>query len=186
MKRFFDILFAFSLVVIFLMPMILIGILIRLNSKGPSLYWSTRIGQNDKIFRMPKFRSMFVDTPSLATDLMKNPDLYVSNFGKFIRKYSIDELPQLFSILKGDMSFVGPRPALYNQHDLIKMRQLKGINMLLPGVTGWAQINGRDEISIEIKVKLDEEYLTRKSFLFDLKIILKTFKKVFKREGVVH
>ena len=166
--------------------MILIGILIRFNSKGPALYWSTRVGQNDTIFKMPKFRSMVLNTPTIASDLLKNPDLYLSTLGKFLRKYSIDELPQLFSIFKGDMSFVGPRPALFNQHDLINLRRLKGINKLTPGVTGWAQINGRDEISIEKKVSLDEEYLNSKSFLLDLKIIFKTIVKVFKTEGVLH
>ena len=135
---------------------------------------------------MPKFRSMVLNTPTIATDLLKNPDLYLSTLGKFLRKYSIDELPQLFSIFKGDMSFVGPRPALFNQHDLINLRRLKGINKLTPGVTGWAQINGRDEISIEKKVSLDEEYLNSKSFLLDLKIIFKTIVKVFKTEGVLH
>jgi len=186
MKRFFDIIFAFFLITIFFIPMVFVGIIIRFNSKGPALYWSKRIGQNDQIFTMPKFRTMVINTPTIATDLLKNPDLYVSNFGKFLRRYSIDELPQLFSIMKGDMSFVGPRPALYNQNDLIQMRQLKGINTLIPGVTGWAQINGRDHISIEKKVALDKEYLDNKSFILDIKIILKTIKKVFKTEGVAH
>jgi len=186
MKRFFDIFFSSFLIFMLFIPMILIGILIRFNSKGPALYWSTRVGQNDTIFKMPKFRSMVLNTPTIASDLLKNPDLYLSTLGKFLRKYSIDELPQLFSIFKGDMSFVGPRPALFNQHDLINLRRLKGINKLTPGVTGWAQINGRDEISIEKKVSLDEEYLNSKSFLLDLKIIFKTIVKVFKTEGVLH
>jgi O-antigen biosynthesis protein WbqP len=186
MKRFFDFFIAFILIVILLIPIILIAILIRLNSKGATIHWSKRVGKNEKIFLMPKFRSMSENAPIVATDLMPDPDLYLSSFGKFIRKYSLDEIPQLFSILKGDMSLVGPRPALFNQDDLIEMRRINGINKLIPGITGWAQINGRDNISLIKKVELDEEYLTNQSFLFDLKIIIKTLIKIINKEGVTH
>ena len=166
--------------------MLLIAIAVRLTSKGPALYWSDRVGVNNKIFKMPKFRSMITSTPSVATHLLDSPDAYLSPIGGFLRRSSLDELPQLFSVLKGDMSFVGPRPALFNQDDLIALRTEKGINGLLPGITGWAQVNGRDELSISDKVALDVEYLNRQSFLFDVKILWMTFLKVVKRDGVSH
>ena len=186
MKRAFDlfsgVLLSLSLVII----MLFIAIVIRLTSKGPSLYWSDRVGKNNKIFKMPKFRSMLTDAPAVATHLLDNPDSYLSPIGGFLRRSSLDELPQLFSVLKGDMSFVGPRPALYNQEDLIALRTEKGVDKLLPGITGWAQVNGRDELSIADKVALDVEYLNRQSFWFDMKILWMTFLKVIKRDGVSH
>ena len=170
MKRIFDLFFGVILLVLLIIPMLLIAISIQLTSKGPSLYWSDRIGKNNTIFKMPKFRSMLIDTPAVATHLLDNPGAYLSPIGGFLRSTSLDELPQLFSVLKGDMSFVGPRPALYNQDDLIALRTEKGVDKLLPGITGWAQVNGRDELSIPDKVALDVEYLKRKSFWFDIKI----------------
>ena len=166
--------------------MLFIAIVIRLTSKGPSLYWSDRVGRNNKIFKMPKFRSMLTVSPVMATHLLENPDAYLSPIGGFLRRSSLDELPQLFSVLKGDMSFVGPRPGLYNQDDLIVLRKEKGVDKLLPGITGWAQVNGRDELSIPDKVALDVEYLNRQSFWFDIKILWVTFLKVMKRDGVSH
>lgn len=150
------------------------------------MYWSDRVGENNGIFRMPKFRTMKIETPVVATHLLSNPDVYLIPVGNFLRKTSLDELPQLLSIVKGDMSFVGPRPALFNQHDLVLLRTAKGVNVLTPGLTGWAQINGRDELPIPIKVEFDEYYLKNQSFLFDLKILFLTFYKVVKREGVKH
>ena len=186
MKRIFD-LFAGVILLLSLVTILLfIVIAIRLTSKGPSLYWSDRVGKNNKIFKMPKFRSMLIDTPDVATHLLDNPDAYLSPIGGFLRRSSLDELPQLFSVLKGDMSFVGPRPALYNQDDLIALRTEKGVDKLLPGITGWAQVNGRDELSIPDKVALDVEYLNRQSFWFDIKILWMTFLKVVKRDGVSH
>ena len=166
--------------------MLIIAVLVRITSKGPALYWSDRVGRNNNIFKMPKFRSMLIDTPSIATHLLDNPDSCLTPIGGFLRRSSLDELPQLFSVLKGEMSFVGPRPALYNQNDLIILRSKKGINTLLPGITGLAQINGRDELTISEKVALDLEYLNHKSLWFDIKILLKTFLKVVKRVGVSH
>ena len=166
--------------------MLFIAIAIQRTSKGPVLYWSDRVGKNNKIFKMPKFRSMLTDTPAVATHLLDNPDTYLSPIGGFLRRTSLDELPQLFSVLKGDMSFVGPRPALFNQEDLIALRKEKGVDRLLPGITGWAQVNGRDELSIPDKVALDVEYLNRQSFWFDMKILWMTFLKVIKRDGVSH
>jgi O-antigen biosynthesis protein WbqP len=186
MKRLFDILFSTILIIMFSGLFILIFIVIRLTSKGPGIYWSDRIGLNSKIFKMPKFRSMLIDTPNLATHLLKNPEEYISPIGSFLRKYSLDELPQLISVLKGDMSFVGPRPALYNQNDLIELRAQKGVDKMLPGITGWAQVRGRDDISIPEKVALDEEYLKYKSFWFDIKILFMTFLVTIKRSGVSH
>ena len=186
MKRTFDLLIVVILLVLLMIPMILVAITIRLTSKGPSLYWSHRIGKNNEIFKMPKFRSMLIGTPALATHLLDNPDFYLSSIGGFLRLSSLDELPQLFSVLKGDLSFVGPRPALYNQDDLIALRAEKGVDKLLPGITGWAQVNGRDELSIPDKVVLDLEYLNRQSFWFDMKILWMTFLKVMKRDGVSH
>ena len=186
MKYIFDLLLG---VVFFLLlsPLILlVAIAVSLSSKGPSLYFSDRVGKNNKIFKMPKFRSMLVGTPAVATHLLDNPDSYLSPIGGFLRRSSLDELPQLFSVLKGDMSFVGPRPALYNQDDLITLRTQKGVDKLLPGITGWAQVNGRDELSIPDKVALDLEYLNRQSFWFDMKILWMTFLKVINRDGVSH
>ena len=186
MKRLFDLSFSIVLLFSLIVPMLLISIAIRLTSKGPVLYWSERVGRNNKIFIMPKFRSMQITTPDIATHLLDNPNSYLSPIGLFLRTTSLDELPQLFSVLNGDMSFVGPRPALFNQDDLIAFRNKKGIEKLLPGITGWAQVNGRDELSIPDKVELDFEYMNRKSFLFDLKILWITLFKVVKRIGVNH
>jgi O-antigen biosynthesis protein WbqP len=186
MKRIFDLLLGVAILVFLVAPMLLIFIAVRLSSKGPALYWSDRIGKNNKIFKMPKFRSMLTDTPAVATHLLDNPGAYLSPIGGFLRYSSLDELPQLFSVLKGDMSFVGPRPALFNQEDLITLRSEKGVDKLLPGITGWAQVNGRDELSIPDKVVLDTEYLDRQSFWFDMKILWMTFLKVINRDGVSH
>jgi O-antigen biosynthesis protein WbqP len=186
MKRIFDLILAIFLFLVLLISLLLIAILVIITSKGPALYWSERIGKNNKIFKMPKFRSMLTGTPAVATHLLDNPDSYLSPIGSFLRSSSLDELPQLLSVLKGDMSFVGPRPALYNQDDLIALRTEKGVDKLLPGITGWAQVNGRDELSIPDKVALDVEYLKRKSFWFDIKILWMTFLKVMKRDGVSH
>ena len=170
MKRFFDFFLALILSFLLIWLIILVAIVVRLSSRGPVLYWSSRIGLNNKLFEMPKFRTMQEQTPVLATHLMTNPKAYLSPVGAFLRRFSLDELPQLFSILKGDMSFVGPRPALFNQNDLIALRTEKGIDKLVPGVTGWSQVNGRDDLSITEKVDLDLEYLIRHSFWFDLHI----------------
>ena len=186
MKRAFDLFFGVILLLSLVIMMLFIAIVIRLTSKGPSLYWSDRVGKNNKIFKMPKFRSMLIDAPAVATHLLDNPDVYLSPIGGFLRSTSLDELPQLFSVLRGDMSFVGPRPALYNQDDLITLRTQKGVDKLLPGITGWAQVNGRDELSISDKVVLDVEYMSRQSFWFDMKILWMTFLKVIKRDGVSH
>jgi len=186
MKRVFDLLLGVVLFVLLTISILLIAIAIRRTSEGPVLYWSDRIGKNNKIFKMPKFRSMLTDTPTVATHLLDKPDAYLSPIGGFLRSTSLDELPQLFSVLRGDMSFVGPRPALYNQDDLISLRTKKGVDKLLPGITGWAQVNGRDELSIPGKVALDVEYLKRQSFWLDMKILWMTFIKVIKRDGVSH
>jgi O-antigen biosynthesis protein WbqP len=186
MKRIFDSLLGIIVIILLVVPIILTAIIVRITSKGSVLYWSDRIGRNNEIFKMPKFRSMLIDTPDVATHLLNNPDSHLSPFGGFLRRSSLDELPQLFSVLKGDMSFVGPRPALYNQDDLIKLRTDNGVNKLLPGITGWAQVNGRDELSIPDKVVLDVEYMNRQSFWFDMKILWMTFLKVIKRDGVSH
>jgi len=186
MKRIFDLLLGVAILVPLVVPMLLIAIAVRFSSKGPALYWSDRIGKNNKIFKMPKFRSMLTDTPAVATHLLDNPSAYLSPIGGFLRRSSLDELPQLFLVLKGDMSFVGPRPALYNQDDLIALRSKKGVDKLLPGITGWAQVNGRDELLIPDKVALDAEYLDRQSFWFDMKILWMTFLKVMRRDGVSH
>jgi O-antigen biosynthesis protein WbqP len=186
MKRIFDLLLGITILVLLAAPILLIPIAVRLSSKGPALYWSDRVGSNNKIFKMPKFRSMLIGTPAVATHLLDNPDAYLSPIGDLLRRSSLDELPQLFSVLKGDMSFVGPRPALFNQDDLIALRTEKGAHKLLPGITGWAQVNGRDELSIPDKVALDAEYLDRQSFWFDIKILWMTFLKVMKRDGVRH
>jgi O-antigen biosynthesis protein WbqP len=186
MKRAFDLFVGVILLLLLVIIMLFIAIAIRRTSKGLVLYWSDRVGKNNKIFKMPKFRSMLIDTPAVATHLLGNPDTYLSPIGGFLRRSSLDELPQLFSVLKGDMSFVGPRPALFNQDDLIALRTANGVDKLLPGITGWAQVNGRDELSIPDKVALDVEYLNRQSFWFDIKILWMTFLKVIKRDGVSH
>jgi O-antigen biosynthesis protein WbqP len=186
MKRISDSLLVVIVIILLLIPIILTAIAVRITSKGNILYWSDRIGRNNKIFKMPKFRSMEIGTPAVATHLLDNPDSFLSPIGGFLRRSSLDELPQLFSVLKGDMSFVGPRPALYNQEDLITLRKERGADKLLPGITGWAQVNGRDELSIPDKVALDVVYLNRQSFWFDMKILWMTFLKVVKRDGVSH
>ena len=186
MKRVFDLLLCVVILVLLVIPMLLILISVRLLSRGSVLYWSNRIGRNNKIFKMPKFRSMLTETPTVATHLLNNPDTYLSPIGSFLRSTSLDELPQLFSVLMGDMSFVGPRPALFNQDDLIALRSEKGLDKLLPGITGWAQVNGRDKLSIPDKVALDVEYLNSQSLWFDIKILWMTFLKVVKRDGVRH
>ena len=184
MKRIIDLLLVVVNFFILGVPMILVVISIRLTSKGPVLYWSDRVGKNNLTFKMPKFRSMIIETPILATHLLKEPDSYLSPIGNFLRRSSLDELPQLFSVLKGDMSFVGPRPALFNQYDLINLRTKNGVDKLLPGITGWAQVNGRDKLSIYDKVLLDIEYLKRQSIFFDIKILWMTILKVIKRDGL--
>jgi O-antigen biosynthesis protein WbqP len=186
MKRFFDLIVGACAGLILLLPLVMVAVAVRLTSKGPALYWSDRVGRDNQIFKMPKFRSMQVGTPAVATHLLGNPDAHLTPIGSFIRKSSLDELPQLWSILKGDMSFVGPRPALFNQQDLIELRTKAGVHQLVPGLTGWAQINGRDELPIPEKVALDVEYLHRKSLVFDIKIILLTAWKVLKRDNVTH
>ena len=186
MKRLFDLIACVCAALILLLPIALVALAVRLTSKGPALYWSDRVGRNNKIFKMPKFRSMLVGTPAVATHLLSNPATYLTPIGSFLRKSSLDELPQIWSILKGDMSFVGPRPALFNQQDLIKLRTEKGVHLLVPGLTGWAQVNGRDELPIPQKVTLDAEYLERQSFWLDVKILWLTFVKVLRRDGVTH
>lgn len=186
MKRFFDFLLALCIVPFLLLPIVFIALLVRLTSKGPVLYWSERVGQDNKIFLMPKFRSMRIHTPAVATHLLTNPQLYLTPVGAFLRKTSLDEFPQLWSILVGHMSFVGPRPALFNQDDLIALRTQAGVHKLMPGLTGWAQINGRDELPIVEKVKLDIEYLQKKSLSLDIYILWLTFIKVLQRSGVSH
>ncbi len=186
MKRLFDLLLAVLAGCILLVPVLVVAALVRLTSKGPALYWSDRVGCNNTIFKMPKFRSMQIGTPAVATHLLSNPDACLTPIGSFLRKSSLDELPQLWSILKGDMSFVGPRPALFNQHDLIELRTQQGVHTLVPGLTGWAQVNGRDELPIPDKVKLDVEYLQRQSLWFDIRILWLTFVKVLRRDGVSH
>lgn len=186
MKRVFDLCLALVAAIILLLPIALLALTVRMTSSGPALYWSDRVGRNNRIFRMPKFRSMRVDTPAVATHLLGNPQEYLTPIGSFLRKSSLDELPQLWSILKGDMSFVGPRPALFNQQDLIALRTEKGVHTLLPGLTGWAQVNGRDELPIAEKVKLDAVYLQRQSLWFDMRILWLTFIKVLRRDGVSH
>jgi len=186
MKRLFDLILALIATSILLVPIVVVAILVKITSKGPALYWSDRVGKNNHIFRMPKFRSMKVDTPAVATHLLKDPKSVLTPIGDFLRKSSLDELPQLGSIFKGDMSFVGPRPALFNQDDLIALRTEKGVHHLVPGLTGWAQINGRDELPIPQKVDLDVEYLQRQSLWFDIKIIWLTFVKVVKKDGISH
>lgn len=186
MNKSFDYVLALLLLAFFSVPMLFMALLVKLTSPGSVLYWSDRVGRHNVTFKMPKFRTMRVDTPAVATHLLNNPDQFLTPIGKFLRKSSLDELPQLISILRGDMSFVGPRPALYNQDDLIELRTQKGIHLLTPGLTGWAQINGRDELPIPTKVDFDEYYLKNRSFLLDIRIIFLTFLKVVKSEGVTH
>lgn len=186
MKRLFDLTLALVAAVFLALPILIVALAVRLTSPGPALYWSDRVGRNNRIFKMPKFRSMRIDTPAVATHLLQNPDQWLTPIGSFLRKSSLDELPQLWSILKGDMSFVGPRPALFNQEDLIALRTEKGVHELVPGLTGWAQVNGRDELPIPQKVQLDVEYLQLRSLLFDLKVLWMTALKVIARDGVSH
>jgi len=186
MKRLFDLTISVLILVLLAAPILLIVIAILLTSRGSILYWSQRVGINNSIYKMPKFRTMLVDTPEVATHLLDRPETYLTPIGGLLRHFSLDELPQLISVIKGDMSLVGPRPALFNQNNLIALRKEKGLDKFLPGITGWAQVNGRDGLSISEKVVLDEEYKNRQSFWFDLKIIWLTLLKVLKREGVSH
>ena len=186
MKRLLDLVLAVVAAIFLLLPIVVVAVAVRLTSPGPALYWSDRVGRDNRIFKMPKFRSMRIDTPAVATHLLQNPEQWLTPIGSFLRKSSLDELPQLWSILMGDMSFVGPRPALHNQDDLIALRTSRGVHVLLPGLTGWAQINGRDELPIPQKVALDEQYLQQQSLWLDVKIIALTALKVIKKDGVMH
>jgi O-antigen biosynthesis protein WbqP len=185
-KRLLDLFVATLALVLLALPLCIVAIAIKLSSRGPVLYWSDRVGKDNRIFKMPKFRSMRIDTPAVATHLLSKPDQYLIPIGSFLRKTSLDELPQLWSILVGDMSLVGPRPALFNQEDLITLRTERGVHALVPGLTGWAQINGRDELSIADKVDFDAAYLRSQSFVLDLTILWKTFMQVWKRDGISH
>jgi len=185
-KRVFDASFAFILIVALGIPMLMIALIVKLTSPGPVLHWSNRVGRNNSLFSMPKFRTMKVETPAVATHLLASPEQYVTRIGRVLRRFSLDELPQLFSVLKGDMRFVGPRPALFNQDDLIELRTRKGVHLLVPGITGWAQVNGRDDLPIPVKVGFDEYYLKHRSFAFDLKIIIATFFSALASKGVRH
>jgi O-antigen biosynthesis protein WbqP len=185
-KRIFDILLASFLLALLSFLIFFLWVIVRITSEGPGIYWSDRVGINNTLFRIPKFRTMNLNTPTVATNLLKNPVQYLTPIGSFLRKTSLDEVPQLWSILVGDMSFVGPRPALFNQYDLIKLRTSKGVHHLMPGLTGWAQVNGRDDLSIAKKVNFDAEYLKKQSFIFDLKILYLTLIKIIRREGVRH
>ena len=185
-KRLFDLVLAVCAAMVMTIPGLLIAVVVRVTSPGPALYWSDRVGKDNRLFAMPKFRSMRTDAPAVATHLLQNADSYLTPIGSFLRRTSLDELPQLWSILKGDMSFVGPRPALFNQDDLIAQRTRAGVHVLTPGLTGWAQVNGRDELPIPVKVGLDAEYLRRRSFGFDLRILGLTLLKVARGEGVAH
>jgi O-antigen biosynthesis protein WbqP len=186
MKRLFDLVLSALGIIVLALPLLMVALAVKLTSPGPVLYWSDRVGRHNRIFRMPKFRSMRTDTPAVATHLLQEPDAWLTPIGAFLRKTSLDELPQLWSILAGDMSIVGPRPALFNQDDLIALRSERGVHELAPGLTGWAQVNGRDELPIPQKVELDVEYLRRRSFLFDLRIVWLTVIKVLRRDGVSH
>ena len=186
MKRSFDLVLVSFVAVVLLLPIVVVAVMVRLTSCGDILYWSNRVGLNNEVFKMPKFRTMRVDTPTVASHLLDNPKSYLTPLGSLLRKSSLDELPQLWSILVGDMSFVGPRPALFNQHDLIELRTQKLIHTLMPGLTGWAQVNGRDELLISEKVQLDAEYLQRQGFWFDIKILWLTVLKVAQNEGISH
>ena len=186
MKRLFDLVLALIAACLLIVPIVVVAVLVKLTSKGPALYWSDRVGMHNTIFKMPKFRSMKVETPAVATHLLVDPGIVLTPVGDFLRKSSLDELPQLWCILKGEMSFVGPRPALFNQYDLILLRTEKGVDKVVPGLTGWAQVNGRDELPIPEKVVLDVEYMERQSFWFDLYILWLTVLKVVRRDGVSH
>ena len=186
MQRLFDIIFSLILIIILSIPLIIIGLIIRLDSKGKSIHWSKRIGKNSEIFYMPKFRTMFLDAPNIATHLMKNSDKYITKVGSFLRLSSIDELPQIISILKGDLSFIGPRPALFNQDDLIVLRKKYEIDKIKPGLTGWAQVNGRDRVTIEEKVELEREYIEKQNILLDLYILLLTIKVLVNKTYIKH
>ncbi len=186
MKRLFDICLSLLVIGMLALPMLLIALLVKATSRGPVLYWSDRVGRNNDIFKMPKFRTMKTDTPAVATHLLGDPAVWLTPIGSFLRKSSLDELPQLLSILKGDMSFVGPRPALFNQNDLVALRTKRQVHKLVPGLTGWAQVNGRDELPIPVKVEYDAFYLANKTFLLDLKILVLTFLKVVRRDGIIH
>jgi O-antigen biosynthesis protein WbqP len=186
MKRIFDLVVALPMTLLLLPLLAVIGFVVKVTSPGPVIYWSNRVGKNNRIFRMPKFRSMRVDAPQVATHLLTDPGAYLTPVGSLLRRTSLDELPQLFSILAGDLSLVGPRPALFNQNDLIELRTERGIHNLVPGLTGWAQVNGRDELPIPVKVQFDYEYLQRQSLVFDLQILGRTVAKVIRSEGVTH
>lgn len=186
MKRFVDLILLFVALIFLAIPMLIVAVIVKLTSPGPIVFWSDRVGQYNRIFRMPKFRTMQVNTPNVATHLLVGAGNYLTPVGGFLRKSSLDELPQLWSVLVGNMSFVGPRPALYNQEDLIAMRTERGIEVLVPGITGWAQVNGRDELDLVEKVNLDAQYLEKRSTSFDFYILFLTVLKVFKREGVSH
>ena len=186
LKRLFDLTLAAVTLVVMAVPLLLLALLVRLTSPGPILYWSDRVGKNNIIFRMPKFRSMHVGTPAVATHLLNDPDRHLTPVGSFLRRSSLDELPQLWSVLIGDLSFVGPRPALFNQDDLIALRTKHGVHKLMPGLTGWAQVNGRDELPIQEKARLDVEYLHKSSFLFDLQILWLTLARVLSKKGISH
>jgi O-antigen biosynthesis protein WbqP len=185
-KRSLDLILSLALLILLSVPLLIIGIAVKLTSKGPVFYISDRVGKKNILFKMYKFRTMKIDTPPVATHLMTDPENYLTPIGNLLRKTSLDELPQLLNILKGDMSFVGPRPALFNQYDLIELRTGKGVHELVPGLTGWAQINGRDELPISSKVEFDDYYKSNQSFVFDLQILLLTLMKVFMKEGVSH
>lgn len=186
MRRFLESIIAFIFLSLLCLPMLIIALCVRLSSNGPVLYWSERVGACNKLFNMPKFRTMNICTPVVATHLLKEPDQYLTRLGLFLRKYSLDELPQLWCVLKGDMGFVGPRPALFNQDDLVSLRTSKGVYKLRPGITGWAQVNGRDELSVAEKVEYDEYYAANRSNLVDLKILFRTLLSVVKCDGVSH
>jgi O-antigen biosynthesis protein WbqP len=186
MQRLFDLSLACLATVLLAVPLLLLACLVKLSSPGPVIYWSDRVGRHNRIFEMPKFRTMLIHTPAVATHLLDNPGAYLTPIGGFLRKTSLDELPQLWSIWRGDMSFVGPRPALFNQDDLIALRTAAGVHEITPGLTGWAQVNGRDELPIPIKVQLDQAYLIKQSLLFDIQIIWLTVRKVLQRDGVSH
>jgi O-antigen biosynthesis protein WbqP len=185
-KRLFDLVLCLCAGLFLILPVLFIALLVRLTSTGPALYWSDRVGRNNVLFKMPKIRSMNVNTPAVATDRLENPATHLTPIGSFLRQTSLDELPQLWSILKGDMSFVGPRPALFNEENLIALRTASGVHQLVPGLTGWAQINGRDDLSVPEKVRFDAEYLRRRSFMFDLRILWLTVFRVLQRSGVSH
>ncbi|AZE77577.1 sugar transferase [Pseudomonas synxantha] len=186
MKRFFDLVLSLFTLFVLLIPIVFVTLAVKLTSKGPALYWSDRVGMNNTVFKMPKFRSMRIGTPAVATHLLQDPSQYLTPIGNFLRKSSLDELPQLWSIIAGDMSFVGPRPALFNQADLIALRTEQGVHLIRPGLTGWAQVNGRDELPIPIKVSYDSYYAKNMSLFFDVKILFLTALKVVKRDGVSH